>query len=59
MGHPMREGFEAVTKLIDGRALYKGIAKFTLDNDRKSTTIGLWIVWVQHLLLYLIQPVGR
>jgi hypothetical protein len=36
-----------------------GIAKFTLDIDRKSTTIWLWIDWVQHLRLWLIQPGGR
>jgi hypothetical protein len=35
-----------------------GIAKFTLDIDRQSTTIRLWINWVQHSLLCLIQPGG-
>jgi hypothetical protein len=34
-------------------------AKFMLDIDRKSTTIWLWIDWVQHLRLCLIQPGGR
>jgi hypothetical protein len=33
--------------------------KITLDIARQSTTIWLWIDWVQHLLLYLIQPAGR
>jgi hypothetical protein len=33
-----------------------GIAKFTVDIDRQSTTIWLWINWVQHLRLCLIQP---
>jgi hypothetical protein len=36
-----------------------GIAKFTLDIDRKSTTLWLWINWVQHLRLCLIQPAGQ
>src|ERR1700724_3283814 len=35
------------------------IAKFTVDIDGKSTTIRLWINWIQHLRLYLIQPGGR
>jgi hypothetical protein len=35
-----------------------GIAKFTLDIDKQSTTIWLWINWVQHLRLCLIQPGG-
>ena len=35
------------------------IAKFRLDTDRISTTIWLWIGWVQHLRLCLIPPVGR
>jgi hypothetical protein len=35
------------------------IEKLTLDVDRKSTTIWLWINWVQHLRLCLIQPGGR
>jgi hypothetical protein len=26
---------------------------------RQSTTIGLWIIWVQHLRLCLIQPAGQ
>ena len=33
--------------------------KFTLDINRKSTTIRLWIHWVQHLRLCLIQPGER
>jgi hypothetical protein len=36
-----------------------GIAKFAFDIGRKSTTIWLWIVWVQHSQLWLIQRVGR
>ena len=30
-----------------------------LDIARKSTTIWLWIDWIQHLRLCLIQPGGR
>jgi hypothetical protein len=36
-----------------------GIAQFTLDTDRKSTTIRLWIGWVLPLRLCLIPPAGR
>ena len=32
--------------------------KVALDFLRQSTTIWLWINWVQHLLLCLIQPGG-
>jgi hypothetical protein len=31
----------------------------TLDINRKSTTIRLWINWGRHLRLCLIPPVGR
>src|ERR1700730_16532051 len=30
-----------------------------LTLTRQSTTIWLWIIWVQHLRLCLIQPGGR
>src|ERR1043166_3415709 len=36
-----------------------GIAKFTFDIDKKSTTIWLWIVSVQHLRLCPIPLGGR
>ena len=36
-----------------------GIARFTLDMYRKSTTIWLWIDWAQHSRLCLIRPGGR
>jgi hypothetical protein len=36
-----------------------GIAKSAVDIDRQSTTIRLWINWIQHLRLCLIQPGGE
>ena len=42
-----------------GPNFLSGIARFTFDVARKSTTIWLWIIWVQHLRLCLIQPGGR
>jgi hypothetical protein len=33
--------------------------KSTLDIATKSTTIWLWIDWIQHLRLCRIQPGGR
>ena len=33
--------------------------KFLLDIAPLSTTIWLWIDWIQHLRLCLIQPGGR
>jgi hypothetical protein len=37
----------------------RGTGKFLVDICGQSTTIWLWIVWVQHLRLCLIQPGGQ
>jgi hypothetical protein len=39
--------------------LLSRLAKLAFDINRKYTTIWLWIYWVQHLRLCLIQPGGR
>jgi len=35
------------------------LARIPIDIQENSTTIWLWIGWVQHLRLCLIQPGGR
>jgi hypothetical protein len=65
VGHPpvcvVAPGFLVEGAPADNSRVLKksGIAKFILDTDRTSTTIWLWIGWVQHLRLCLIPPVGQ
>jgi hypothetical protein len=36
-----------------------GLARIPIDIQGKSTTMWLWIAWIQHLRLCLIQLGGR
>ena len=51
----------AITTRCDQRSgnSNQGSQKFILDTAEISTTIWLWICWIQHLRLCLIQPAGR
>ena len=54
--------WRSITRRCQGSEIRErkyGLAKIPIDIQWKSTTIWLWMAWVQHLRLCLIQPGGR